>query len=378
MTAKRLYVLLGSICLALMLVVPFVAACAGPAPTPTPSPSPSPTASPSPSPSPAPAPTEEVFQWKFQSHMVATDPLYYSTLTTWVNMVEKLSDGRMKIALHPGGTIVASPEILGSVKNRVVEVGGSTAVYWKGSMPEVGVLLFPMALQSDTDGSDLWFSQGLHEFMVESYANQGVHLLTCLQGPNLYILTSEPIRTLDDFEGMMVRTHSGNAALIEAFGAKAVSVIPEEIYTGLQLGTFDGLTWSGYASYYRQGFYEIAKYVMDYPVLTPNIMSDELFVNPEAWEELPDDIKGIMQLAADYAHFNNALAYRIEERECKGYLAEAGVEFTQLSESEKAEMMEVAQSYWTETANMSPRAKQAVKLVTDFLRMKGYTDYKIE
>lgn len=57
MTKKKILILLGSVCLALMLAVPVVVGCAGPAPTPTPTPTPAPT--PTPTPAPTPSPTEE-------------------------------------------------------------------------------------------------------------------------------------------------------------------------------------------------------------------------------------------------------------------------------------------------------------------------------
>lgn len=56
----------------------------------------------------------------------------------------------------------------------------------------------------------------------------------------------------------------------------------------------------------------------------------------------------------------------------------AGVEFTTLSEADKLVVQETAEEVWDIIADESPRAKQGVKIITDYLRLQGYTDYKID
>lgn len=376
MKTKRLMVLIGSVCLALMLALPLVVACAAPAPTPTPSPSPSP--SPSPTPTPSPAPAEEVFKWRWQSHQPPTDPEYAVTIVNVAKRVEEMSGGRLTFELFTGGALVPSNEILPSCADGVFEVGSSAASYWKGTAPELLVTIFPMGYRNGDDQAAVMYSYGLLDFLRDSYADMGVRLLTMVQHGNINLLSKVRVESVADFEGMMIRTVGATAILLEELGASTVYIPGEEIYTALQLGTIDAMTWGGPSTLYLNKYYEQASYILLDPPMIGNFMNDDIYVNPAAWESLPDDLKAMFQYASDLAFFENGVTFRQVDEEAVVILKAAGIEFLTFSEEDKVAMAEAAKVVWDDIASESPRAKQAVKIITDLLRDRGYTDYKIE
>jgi len=373
---KRLILLVLSLCIAVVMIA---GACTAPAPSPTPSPTPSPSPTPTPTTTPTPTPpAEEVFKWRWQSHQPPTDPEYASTIVNMVDRVEEMSDGRIQIELFSGGTLVPSTEIFASTKQGVFEIGSSAASYWKGIMPEMLVTIFPMGYRNGDDQSAVWFKAGLKEFMEESYDASGVKLLTMVQSPSMPLLSTRPINKVEDFEGLMIRTHSATALLVERLGANTIMIPGEEIYTALQLGTAEAMTWGGLSTLYLNNWYEQAKYVLEDPPMIPNFMNDDIYVNMDAWDSLPDDLKQVFLTAANLAYFENGVAFRTEDRIAKQKMLAAGVEFTTLSEADKLVVQEMAEEVWDIIADESPRAKQGVKIITDYLRLQGYTDYKIE
>jgi TRAP-type C4-dicarboxylate transport system substrate-binding protein len=289
-----------------------------------------------------------------------------------------MSDGRLTFELFTGGALVPSNEILPSCADGVFEVGSSAASYWKGTAPECLVTIFPQGYRTGDDQAAVMYNYGLLEFFQDTYADMGVHLLTMVQHGNINLLSKTPVREVGDFDGLMIRTHGSNALLVEQLGASTVYIPGEEIYTALQLGTVDAMTWGGPSTLYLNKWYEQAKYILLDPPLTGNFMNDDFYVNMAAWESLPDDLKAIFQYAASLAFFENGVTFRKGDDDAIALLKAEGVEFTTLSEEDKAIMTEAATVVWDDIASQSPRAKQAVKIITDLLRDRGYTDYKIE
>ncbi len=320
----------------------------------------------------------EVFKWRWQSHQPPTDPEYAVTVVNVAKRVEEMSDGRLTFELFTGGALVPSNEVLPSCADGVFEVGSSAASYWKGTAPECLVTLFPMGYRNGDEQASVTYNYGLLDFFRDSYADMGVHLLTMVQHGNINLLSKAPIREVGDFEGVLIRTHGSTAILVEELGASTVYIPGEEIYMALQLGTVDAMTWGGPSTLYLNKWYEQAEYILLDPPLIGNFMNDDFYVNMAAWESLPAELSAILQYAADLAFFENGVTFRKGDDEAIIMLKAEGIEFTTLSEADKAVMTKAAEVVWDDIASKSPRAKEAVKIITDLLRDKGYTDYKIE
>jgi len=138
------------------------------------------------------------------------------------------------------------------------------------------------------------------------------------------------------------------------------------------------MTWGSVSTLYTNKWYEQAKYVLWDPFLIPNFANDEMFVNMDAWNELPDDLKALVQGAADLAYFENGVSFRYEDRIAKEAMEAEGVEFTVLSAEDKAYVQEQATYVWDWMKDQSSNAYKSVKILTDYFREMGYTDYKLD
>jgi len=288
-----------------------------------------------------------------------------------------MSNGRVQIELFPGGTLVPTLEVFQACAAGTFEIGSSALPHHQGICPEFGISLFPGGYRSHSDQAAVWY-RGLHDFLRESFASQNLHLLSVFQGPSFHLITKKPITAPEQFDGMKIRTVGGLAKLLESFGTKTVAIAPGEIYTAVQLGTVEGTTWGGISTFIQQKLYEVAKYVILDPPIVPFGTTDEVYVNMDAWNKLPDDIKAMFQASADVAYYENGVTFWELDNEAVSILKSKGVEFTVFDEAGKAAMQEHAKIVWDSIAEGGPRAKQAVKILTDYFREMGYTDYKIE
>ncbi len=110
-------------------------------------------------------------------------------------------------------------------------------------------------------------------------------------GADQWFFSKEPIRSLEDFQGKKIRTHSAAlSSLIEGLGAEALFVPPGADYLALQNGTVDvGAT--GALAAVGGRYHEISSY-MTGPVIgfgyTTNV------INGDLWESIPDDLRQII------------------------------------------------------------------------------------
>ena len=96
--------------------------------------------------------------------------------------------------------------------------------------------------------------------------------------------TAKPIRTLDDLKGMKIRTGGGpQPPTLRLLGATPVAISPPDVYTALERGTVDGLTfpWEAVKSFKVD---EVTKYHD-----SASLWGGTFYVvmNLKKWESLP-------------------------------------------------------------------------------------------
>jgi hypothetical protein len=59
-------------------------------------------------------------------------------------------------------------------------------------------------------------------------------------------------------------------------------------------------------------------------------------------------------------------------------MAKAGVKASHIRQEDYPQLVQAAEAVWASTAAKGPRAKQAMKIITDYFRTQGYTKFKID
>jgi len=363
--------LLGSVVLALMLVVPFVVACAGPAPSPTPTPAPTPTPTPAPTPTPTPPPAEEVYEWRLQ-HFKAPGDAEYDGLQEFVNSVATMSDGRLKITHYPVGQVVPAMEILDATGQGVIEFGIGTPCYWQGKDSGFGPMwCMPFAMGSLELHSNFYNDTGFTDWARTVYADYGNYLLGFHPAGSFGdLMSAVPIYGFDDLKGLKVRTWGIMADVVEAAGASVVVVPGAEVYTALSQGVADACQYGSPGAFWALGLHEVVKYVTRpgwaYPAW------GDAFINMDAWNELPDDLKEILLQANQVRAQLSQQRYSYDDIVVLKMMREDwGVTICQWDDEAIAEARAVALPLWDKKAAESPYAEEAVKRYRDYMRELG-------
>jgi len=319
-----------------------------------------------------------VFEWRCQDITPPSSTRYDEVHVAMFKDIEEMSGGRLKITNFPSGALCPDVDNFESCATGLFEVGISSPGYHRSLIPEIEAINLPMGLRNLDDACMVSYKLGLLDFFRESYAPHGLHLLDIPACRGVFILSTIPIRRAADFEGMKVRTHTTYASWVENMGASTVFIPGAEVYTGLAAGTADAATWGCEATLRDFGWYEVAKYLM-HPAALLAMLSYDTYVNMDAWNSLPDDLKAILHARVGKPYsVDNYLWDTHESVLAMEEMTAAGLEVVTIPDEDYPILIEAAEKVWTSVAEKAPRAKQTIKLITDYMRTQGYTDYKIE
>jgi TRAP-type mannitol/chloroaromatic compound transport system substrate-binding protein len=245
-------------------------------------------------------------------------------------------------------------------------------------MPEIEAVNPPHAHRNLTDLLLIYYKGGLRDFYRESYAAHNIFLLDMAACRGVVLLSTKPVNSVEDLAKLKIRTHTTYAQFVEKLGAKTLFIPGGEVYTGLSAGTADAATWGDETTIRDLKWYEVAKYLV-YPMLLEAMFSYDTLVNKKAWDSLSPDLQTIAQKASsEHIVVGNYLKDMYLKDQSVAEMAKAGVKASHIRQEDYPKLVQAAESVWASTAAKGPRAKQAMKIITDYFRTQGYTKFKID
>jgi TRAP-type mannitol/chloroaromatic compound transport system substrate-binding protein len=238
-------------------------------------------------------------KWRMATSWTADDLLYREGAVAICQRVAKLSDGRLIIEPHPAGELTAAFKVTDSVSKGEIECGPSWPGYWRDRDP--GFVLFssvPNMMMMQEWAAWLYGPSRGIELWRELYAKYNiVPFPGALNGPEFGFFTNKPVRTVDDFRGMRIRTVGIGADVLKELGATPVILPQGEIKAAFKKGEIDGFEFNTPAVDWNLGFDgSIAPCVTLPSWHQPSCMYD-VMVNREAWGKLPADLQAIFESA---------------------------------------------------------------------------------
>ena len=135
------------------------------------------------------------------------------------------------------------------------------------------------------------------EIIEEAYARDGIKFLYCGGvPPETSGWFREEITSLDQLKGLKMRFFGMGAKVMQKFGVATQQLAGGDIYPALELGTIDATEFSMPAIDRSYGFYQIAKYNY-FPGWHQQFTTNEILINMDAWNELPDNYKAMLEVA---------------------------------------------------------------------------------
>jgi len=262
---------------------------------------------------------EAQFKWKLQSGVPAGDP-HMELLGNLASNIDKMSGGRLKIEVLPGGAIVKAFEVLDATNKGVVDAGQQWTHYSTGKHPAAG--LFSAPLGGSGSGLDqmnhlAWYLRGggrdlYLEFYQKILKMDVMAFLYAPDGPEAFGWFRKPIGSLAEFVKQRMRISSGMPSdVLRDMGGLPMSLPGAELMEAAQRGLIDGVEWINPTTDLKLGLYDIFKY---YSIqgLHQAIDISDVVINGKKWRELPPDLQAIVETAMKTSIFE-AILYFVEQ-----------------------------------------------------------------
>lgn len=291
--------------------------------------------------------------------------------------VARMSGGRMVIDVQPSGAIVGAFEVLDAADSGIVEMAHSWSGYWLGRHPAAPFFAsIPMSLEApmymawfyDGGGIELW-----NRLYQEEMGLNVIVLPVAVYHPETFAWSNRAIRTIDDFRGLRFRTVGWWADILREAGVAVVSLPAAELYPSLERGVIDAVEFSTPWSDRTLAFYEVTRYFTGPGMHQPAIVN-ELIINRSAWEALPDDLKAIIEVAAEAMVVRSWSRDIVKSMEAIDYFVEQGQELIIVDEEAQHELRELTFAYLDQLATQNAFFAEVWESVQDFYRR--YIDYE--
>ncbi len=289
------------------------------------------------------------------------------TAMEWAKEIEKRSEGRIQITVHPGGSLTKADQCWQGVVSGVSDLGMSCFAYTPGRFPLLAGLDLPLGWPDGLTATRVATALAAKYNPTEI---QGVKLLYVHgHGPGI-LATKKAVRSLEDLKNMKIRGTGLSAGIVTALGGTAVGMPQPETYDALQKGVVEGTfcpveTLKGW----KQG--EVIEFITDTKAIG---YTTAMFVamNQKAWDSIPADLQQILlDVSAEYVD-KHGQAWNQADEEGLEFVRGMNREFITLSPEEenlwKAQVGPILATYLTQTAE---KGLPGAEFVADVQAMIG-------
>jgi len=229
---------------------------------------------------------------KFQSTWPASLTLQ-DNLRFFVERVDKLTSGQLKIEALAAGQVVPAFEVLDATHKKVIDGAHAVSYYWVGKSKAATLFSATPAGPFGMDHMDYlgWMYEGggldmWWEFYQKELKLNLVAFPILPSSPQAFGWFKRPIKNLADFKGMKCRQTGIVAEIFQRMGMTTVNMPGGEIVPAAQRGVIDCAEWVGGVEDLRLGLPQVWKYHYVPGMHEPTVIG-ELMINSEVWASLP-------------------------------------------------------------------------------------------
>ncbi|MVA96446.1 twin-arginine translocation signal domain-containing protein [Nitratireductor sp. CAU 1489] len=266
---------------------------------------------------------------KMQSSWPSSD-IFQEMAQQYVERVEEMAGGRLKIDLLPAGAVVGAFQVQDACHDGILDAAHTVPVYWYGKNKAASLFGTGPVFGANATEMIAWmYHGGGHELYRE--LTQDVLGLNIV-GFFAFGMPAQPfgwfkeeITSADQVAGLKYRTVGLAADLFQAMGAAVAQLPGGEIVPAMERGVIDAFEFNNPTSDSRFGAQDVAK---NYMLASYHQASEsfEFIFNKDKYESLPPDLQAILKYGVEAVHLaNTALALNQYSADLEKLQNEAGV-----------------------------------------------------
>jgi TRAP-type C4-dicarboxylate transport system substrate-binding protein len=269
--------------------------------------------------------------------------------------IDKASGGKLKITVHPGGSLFKANEIKRAVQGGQAQIGEVLISNFSNEDAMYGVDTIPFLATSYAEARKLWTAS---KAATESrLAKQGIKVLYSVPWPPQGIFSAKPVASAADLKGAKWRAYNPNTSRIaELVGAQPVTIQAAELSQALATGAVSAFMTSG-ATGYDSKVWEQIKFFYDTQAWLPKNL---VIVSQRAFDALDKPTQEAVLKAAAEAE---ARGWKVSEEKTKFYLeqlAKNGMKVEAPSAQLKTDMKKVGDAMIADWVKQAGADGQAV------------------
>lgn len=165
----------------------------------------------------------------------------------WMDEVTRLTNGKVEFEYYPAQQLGKAAELMDLMLNGAIDVAEVAPAYVTGKLPLMGVLEMPGVVKTSCSGAaamrDLATPGGT--IYEADYKTAGVMPLAFFIYPPYSVVSRQPINSVEDLQGLKLRTSGGAMELVASkLGGTSVRIPSPEVFQSLQRGTIDAVMYS--------------------------------------------------------------------------------------------------------------------------------------
>lgn len=297
-------------------------------------------------------------------------PLMEIGSMAFAEKVRLLTDGRIDIEVFPAGKLGPPLEVTETVRQGKADVGHT----WMGldwTRDRTAVLFGGFAGSMDPErtihwlyeggGADLWRQFREEEFGVVSMPG-------LIRTSEVFLHSRKPVRSLDDFKGLRVRTAGAWLEIANKLGATTVSLTHAEVAGALAAGKIDAAEWGTLWEDSALKVSEVTRFVIVPGVHQP-VAPFELQFNMDVWAKMSPHDRQLVEIAAKLMSLESWTRFGQEDAKAMDHYREAGNELIVLEEAFQIKARKAARDWADEQAKINPWFAKVWKSQNDFERL---------
>lgn len=256
------------------------------------------------------------------------------TAEYFAEQVKRLSSGKVLVEIYSSGQMGDDARCYQAMKMGAMDLyrGNCSSLIGEKKMPMVSVMAMPYLFYSTEHFWEVCSSslgqEMLNDIQESCHGMKGLTFFD--EGARHFFTTKKAITTLNDIQGMKIRTQISDIMVdtIKALGAEPVPMEYVALYSALAVHTVDGAE-NPPISYYYNKFYEVAPYYLENAhTYTPGV----LLISEITWEKLGKEYQNVLLEAAKRAQEYNKGKIQEAEDEVYRAMVDAGVVITELED----------------------------------------------
>jgi TRAP-type C4-dicarboxylate transport system substrate-binding protein len=251
--------------------------------------------------------------------------------------------GEYEMKLYPAETLIKVPESIDAVRTGAVEMTSVACNIFGGLDPRFAAAGLPLTINNVK--ANAYLCETITPVLSELYAEFNHKLINTYQTDGLELHSNKPIKTMDDWSGMIIAAIDPECAkLSEILGASSVVVPWTEVYSALEKGVVD-------ATYHSTEFaligklYDVTSFTLMWFAMPTMLVTS---INMDVWNKMPENLQNKLLELGQWSMQNRNEYFIAAHDEKIKTLRDLGQEVYILPKEERDKWVDLAKPYTDE------------------------------